>query len=130
MASRGLEHTAVEHYLPVYKRLTAWGPFRNRFRNPREVARPLFPGYVFVRFDPKGGLQPILRLPGVNRLITFGKELAQVNHQEIESVQIAVASGLALKEHTFTVGQEVRIVHGPLRNASGTVASIDGETFC
>lgn len=64
--------------------------FMKRRRHARRVdwrAAPLFPGYVFVRFDPLAvRWRPILSTVGVRRLVCRGDEPASVPEGIVEEI--------------------------------------------
>ncbi|MFB3114576.1 MAG: transcription termination/antitermination NusG family protein, partial [Nitrospirales bacterium] len=59
----------------------------------REVVVPLFPGYVFVKFDPMFHYRAVQYATGVRRVISFGDTLARVNSSIIESVRARITQG-------------------------------------
>src|SRR5579871_1540473 len=73
------------------------------------VEAPLFPGYLFCRFDVTNRL-PVLVVPGVVHIVGFGKQPVPVDESELESVRILVKAGLPLRpDEPYTIGQSVRI---------------------
>ncbi len=86
--------------------------------------RPLFPGYLFCRFDPRNRL-PILMLPGVVHIVGIGKLPVPVDEEELESLRVLVAAGLPINpDEQFTIGQKVRIEQGPLSGAGGVIVGV------
>src|SRR5437763_366862 len=67
----------------------------SRSRNGREITAPLFPGYVFCRFDGQKRL-PILITPGVISLVGTGRIPIPVEPAEIDAIQTMVSSGLPI----------------------------------
>ena len=53
-----------ERFLPMYKVRRRWSD------RIKEMNAPLFPGYLFCRFDPHDRL-PILKTPGVIQIVGF-----------------------------------------------------------
>lgn len=103
--------------------LTFFPKYKER-RTSRELApkdRPLFPGYVFCRFDVLKRL-PILMVPGVVHVVGIGKTPIPIPDDEIDSIRLVIDSDLPITpvEH-FAVGEKVRIDAGPLTGALGTV---------
>jgi transcription antitermination factor NusG len=110
-----LKYKGFEDFLPLYTARRKWA---DRFKN---VQLPLFPGYVFCRFDPVGRV-PILNTPGVTGILRFGPQLAAVSDEEIQALQTLVRSELACEPWPrIEVGQSVEIVEGPLAGLHGTV---------
>jgi transcription elongation factor/antiterminator RfaH len=108
-----LENKGFEWLLPVYRVQKRWS---DRIMT---VTLPLFPGYIFCRFDTKRRM-PILSSPGVVAIVGFGSEPAPIPDYEIKAVQEVLDSGLAPEPHEFLYeGQRVRINRGPLEGMEG-----------
>lgn len=104
---------------------------RNRRANGiKAVELPLFPGYVFCRFDVSKRL-PILMAPGVVHIVSCGRIPQPVDEREMASVISIVESGLPLSPHPFlAVGQPVELDRGPLAGAVGVILEYaDEERF-
>ena len=87
----------------------------------KSVDLPLFPGYVFCRFDYEHR-QAVLTTPGVSSIIGFDSAPAPVSDAEIERVQAIVASGLPAQPWPYLhVGEAVRIDHGALAGLEGVL---------
>jgi len=85
----------------------------------RETTAPLFPGYVFCRFDGQKRL-PILITPGVIALVGRGRIPVPVEASEIDAIQAMVASGLPVAPWPYLeVGQRVRIEDHALQGLEG-----------
>lgn len=83
--------------------------------------RPLFPGYLFCRFDVLVRL-PILTIPGVLNIVSTGKTPSPIDESEIESIKVLIKSDLPLSPHAYLqVGDKVMICDGPLSGACGYV---------
>jgi transcription antitermination factor NusG len=110
-----LDAKAFETLLPLY-----------RNRNPasirqREFILPLFPGYVFCRFDA-ALRRPVVSIPGVISIVSFGKTLASIPDQEIKALQMLVASNLAMTNCAYYAsGDRVLLDAGPLRGIEGVL---------
>jgi transcription antitermination factor NusG len=108
LASKG-----YEQYLPLYRLKRRWSD------RVVETHVPLFPGYVFCRFDQKVRV-PILSAPGVVAIIGFGTEPAPIPDEEIEAIQTVLNSGLAAEPCPFLrEGQRVRIKCGSMAGLEG-----------
>ena len=87
---------------------------------------PLFPGYLFCRFEPENR-PPILTIPGVVLVVGLGKIPVAVNPVEIEAIRLAVNSGRDVKPwNHFCVGRKVRIAEGPLCGVEGVLQRFKG----
>lgn len=118
---RARDHLLRQHYEIYLPRL------RKRRRHARRVdivLRPLFPGYLFVSFDPsRDPWRAINSTVGVIRLVGFGDVLVPVPDRVIEGLHsledekgIIVGAGPALKP-----GQAVRILDGALADQIGVL---------
>ncbi|HYR82561.1 MAG TPA: transcription termination/antitermination NusG family protein [Terriglobia bacterium] len=106
-----------------YEQLLPTRPGRS-VRSTFEMDRPLFPGYVFCRFDSKVRA-PIVTTPGVIRIVGFGDGPAAIPDKEIEAILTIRKSGLPVASHPyFRNGDFVRITEGPLRGLAGKVVAV------
>ncbi len=121
IAAAALRGKGYEEFLPVYRTRRRWSD------RVKEVDCPLFPGYVFCRFDVENRL-PILVTPGVLSILGMGKTAVPVEEREIEAVRVIVRSGLVSGPWPFVrVGQAVYIEEGPLAGAEGVVVKVKGR---
>ena len=80
---------------------------------------PLFPGYVFSKFDPRFRL-PILTTPKVRCIVGYGHSPAPINVSEIEAIRDVTYLKLVAKPCPYlTEGARVRITRGPLKGVQG-----------
>jgi transcription antitermination factor NusG len=80
----------------------------------KTLAIPLFPGYLFCKFDIQDRL-PILIVPGVLSIVGIGKAPATIPESQIASLQQVIASGMQCGPWPFVhVGQSVSVERGPL----------------
>ncbi|MGD0435985.1 MAG: UpxY family transcription antiterminator [Bryobacteraceae bacterium] len=120
-AASHLRGRGIQEFTPSYK--------SERIRSDRrkEIDQPLFPGYVFCRFNPNDRL-PVLSVPGVVGLVGFGKTPAPIPEHEIERIRAMVQSGLLIRPWPFLqVGQNVLIEHGPLAGFEGILDDVKGQ---
>jgi transcription antitermination factor NusG len=110
-----LNHKGYEEYLPLYRSRRRWSD------RIKEIELPLFPGYIFCKFDVLRRL-PILLIPGVISVVGTGKNPLAVSDDEINAVQNVVKSGLTFQPSRFiATGQLARVERGPLRGLVGIV---------
>jgi transcriptional antiterminator NusG len=116
-AKKELEAQSFEVYLPEYRTMS-----RRRDRR-KEIRRPLFPGYVFVRTPLSGGRRiAVLQTRGVVRIIGTGYRPVPVPDHELESVRILLSnSDDAGPCPVAQKGQLVQVMEGPLRGVVGVV---------
>jgi len=110
-----LRQKGLEEFLPTYQRRSQWSDRK------KLIERPLFPGYLFCRFDPQNWL-PVLQTPGVVHAVGFGGKPEPIEESEIESLRTMVRSSVPLFPNAFLrVGQKVQIRNGPLAGVEGVV---------
>src|SRR5271163_3421625 len=85
--SEHLRSNGFEGFLPTYRLNKRWSD------RIKEVESPLFPGYLFCRFNPHDRL-PILKTPGVMQIVGFNNGPAAVDELEIRSIQTLVAASV------------------------------------
>jgi transcriptional antiterminator NusG len=114
IAAMVLSGKGYESYLPLYS-------IRRRGTNhtPAKTELPLFPGYLFCRFDVKKRL-PILMTTGVLSVLGSGNEPLAIPEEEIEKVKAILRSGLAAQPcANLKEGQRVRVTDGSLAGVEG-----------
>jgi len=90
--------------------------------NRKQQDTPLFPGYLFCRFDVRDRLLPILTTPGVMSIVGIGKTPVPVSDEEIDSIKTVIRSGLHSKAAPFLPnGSKVVLETGPLSGLEGVV---------
>lgn len=81
---------------------------------------PLFPGYVFCRFDAQDRQVPVVTTPGVIRIVGIGAVPTPVDDAEIQAIQSVIQSGASAEPWPYMQsGDTVRIEHGPLAGMDG-----------
>jgi transcription antitermination factor NusG len=119
-----LTQRGVQSYLPVVPRLRQWHDRKKR------VAIPLFPSYVFAKFEARGVL-PILKTPGVASVVRFDGRLAAIPDADIENIarfaELLADSGYEPPPVRFEKGQRIKIVSGPFEGVYGTVVEARGR---
>jgi transcription antitermination factor NusG len=119
VASATLRAKGYEEFLPLYRSVRRWSDRR------KQLDLPLFPGYLFCRFDADRML-PILTTPGVVRILSAGKKPIPVAEDEIASVRRILASGYPAQPWPFlAIGSKVYLNGGPLAGLHGIVTSTD-----
>jgi transcription antitermination factor NusG len=110
-----------ELFLPLYKCRKRWSD------RIKEFEVPLFPGYIFCRFDPMDRL-PVLKTPGVIQIVSANHVPIPLDEAEIRAVQTLVASGIPNQPWPFLeVGDRVRIESGPLTGVEGILTAFKGK---
>jgi transcription antitermination factor NusG len=115
--SGALEHKGYQTLVPLYKKRRPYS------EQTRESELPLFPGYIFCRFNCSTRL-PILTTPGVMQILGAGRTPIPVEESEIASLQTALHLQLPVQPFPFLeTGQKVRITEGALVGVEGIVMS-------
>lgn len=113
--SFALRAKQYQEFLPLYKSTRRWAD------RLKEIELPLFPGYVFCRFDPLSRVA-VLHTPGVVDVVRYGSNLAALEESEIKSLRIMVAHQLRAQPWEYVrVGQTVTIQEGSMKGLSGIV---------
>jgi transcription antitermination factor NusG len=97
-------------------------------RNSKRFELPLFPGYVFCRFDASRPL-PVLTTPGVFSIVSNGCVPVPIPDHEIEGVRCLSRARLGHCPWPYSSGETVYIHSGPLRGVQGIVVHDNHETW-
>jgi transcription antitermination factor NusG len=120
-----LRHKGIDVFLP---RVAVASARRDR---RRILARPLFPGYLFVRFVPSSeSYIQIASTDGVVRLLGERWDaLHEIPDAQVEAVRRLIESGDGARPVPWIrIGDPVRIIAGPLAGLEGFVqACRDGQ---
>lgn len=124
-------HTKPKQEYRAYGNLVAWGveTLNPRLKSrrpsnltglPVEQVNPLFPRYIFARFDAATMLHKIWFTRGVNNVVSFGGSPLPVG-DDIISVLLSRldADGLVRHSDELTQGDRVRITSGHLCDFEG-----------
>ena len=114
--AQNLRLKGYEEFLPLYRRAVRYSTDR-----VRELELPLFPGYLFCRFNALNRL-PILIIPGVKAVVGARNILLPVEESELDAVRAVLKSGAYCEPWPYLqVGQRVRVERGPLAGTEGVV---------
>jgi transcription antitermination factor NusG len=118
-----LRDEGFESFAPMQLETRRWSD------RTKLVESPLFPGYTFVRMEAQPELLiKVLRLPGLVRFVTSGRELVAVPNQEIETVRALVQSNGNYEPGPFpAIGEKVRIRGGFLEGVEGVLTAATGR---
>jgi transcription antitermination factor NusG len=93
----------------------------------KEVEQPLFPGYLFSRFDFLN-CRSLLMTPGVLQVLGNGRSAIPVEEGELESIRQALRSGLPNQPWPYLqVGERVQVNYGSLNNLKGILINFKGS---
>ncbi|HYM33002.1 MAG TPA: transcriptional activator RfaH [Candidatus Cybelea sp.] len=124
-ACRHLNEQGFATYLPRYLKQ------RRHARRTERVARPLFPRYLFVAFDPQAARwRAVHSTVGVSRLVGRGEVPTPVPDAVVAALRAREdAEGFFPVDQRirFAVGEAVRIVSGAFADAVGRFQSMDDD---
>jgi transcription elongation factor/antiterminator RfaH len=121
MIAAQLEGQGFACFLPKYKSLRKWSDRK------KEVEQPLFPGYLFCRFDYTQR-RPVVLTQGVLQVVGCGRRPTPIADSEIQAIQVAVASGVPGQPWPYLeVGERVKIHSGKLSGIEGILVNLKGN---
>ena len=127
---RSQRETAVANRLNAkgYQVFLPTSPFQKRWSDRiKKTNRPLFPGYLFCKFDPADRL-PILKTPWLFQIVGLGQTPVPVDDEELDAVRNLVMSGSAAEPWPYVeMGQKVRIRSGTFPGVAGVLTGFRGN---
>jgi len=124
-------HTHLKQEERANENLRSWGVetlharMRTRRYNkftgaPTYVTQPLFPRYLFARFNAREQLPKIQFTRGVHNVVCFGESPASVDQDIIDLLRARIdENGFVKEDDELKPGDKVMINAGPLRNLMG-----------
>jgi transcriptional antiterminator RfaH len=96
---------------------------RNHFTGIAEVvSKPLFPRYIFSRFELNGAFHKISFTRGVHRVVSFDGRPTPIDEEVIALIQSRVGSdGFVKIGENLKPGDVVRVKDGPWKALTGVV---------
>jgi transcriptional antiterminator RfaH len=77
---------------------------------------PLFPGYIFARFELAERYFDVKYMPGVHGIVSAGRDPLSVPSEVVEEIRRRGVDGVVkIEEKRFDNGDRVRVLHGPFR---------------
>jgi len=114
-AARNFSQREIECFLPVYEKATVW-----KNRQTVRTSLPLFPRYVFARFDWTRRL-PVLQTPGVREIVGAGAQPIAVTDLEIEFLRMETGKQVVEPYADLVLGKRVAIKSGPMAGIEGVL---------
>jgi len=117
-------NTKVRQERRAAENLNAWGvesfaPYLIRRRFPQRP-EPLFPGYIFARFDVIQLLAKVCFTRGIARVVSFGGVPAPIKNEIIAMIRSRIAAdGYARVRGEFRHGDLIRVKSGPMESLMG-----------
>jgi transcription antitermination factor NusG len=116
---RHLQRREFESFLPLHTMVRRW-----KNRTTVKVQLPLFPGYVFAKFERSESWR-VLEVPMVYSIVRNRQGAVVIPDAEIEALRAGLSGGLAEPHPSVTVGSRARVRAGPLAGWEGVVARAD-----
>ena len=108
IACASLERHGVEVFLPMLRERKAL------HGKCAQTTSPLFPRYLFAKFDVSCQLRAVNYARGVKGIVTFGSGPSMVDESIIHAIQSQATNGvIEISKGRFSSGQVVRIQDGP-----------------
>lgn len=103
--------------------LAAWGipTLAPKFQDePGERKKPLFPGYIFARFNIGMMIHKIRFTRGISYVVSFGGKPAEIAEEIIFAISKRIGiDGSVIMGQKFKSGDPIIIISGPLRDLHG-----------
>jgi len=126
-AGEYLSRKGIEIYLPLMERVVV------RNGSSSLALRPLFPSYLFGKFDLHEKYALVKYGHGVRQVIGFGDYPLSVPDEIIEAIRARAGGGnIIRKARRFKKGDIVALTSGPFRNITGVFDHwiSDSERIC
>jgi transcription antitermination factor NusG len=116
-----LKQKGYECFTPTYRRKRKWSD------RIVEIEFPLFPGYVFCRFNTPV-LGKAVSTQGVVRIVGFGGSPAEVAIEEVEALQLLAESDFLREPWKYLPdGTQVVVEAGPLAGVRGVIRAVENK---
>ena len=107
----------IETYNPQMRECRSYNQFTGK---PTYVTKPLFPQYIFARFDITSMLHKVTFTRGVRNVVNFGSDLVPVDDEVIAFIKSQEQKdGLVRIGDQLQKGDKVEIKSGPLQKLVG-----------
>ena len=125
LAEKNLKRQGFRTFLPLEDRTRRQGA---KFVT---ATQPLFPGYIFVGFDPqRGHWRSVNATQGITRLVSFGGKPAQVPVDFVSDLMLRCdPAGKILPQHArpLSRGDKVRIQTGPFADLLAEIDMVEPD---
>ena len=126
IAVRNLENQSFGTFLPLQEITKRKGKIFQR------QIRPLFPGYLFVQFDPDHGpWRQVNSTRGVAHLVRLGAEPSTVPNEIVEALMVQCDKQNILRQTSETqssqlhAGDQAQVTQGPFSGFIATISDIE-----
>jgi len=109
----------IEIFFPRIRR-TRRGHEKNK-----EVIEPLFPGYIFVKFNPEDSQGTVKSTRGVLHLVSKGGKAVDVDNKVIDELKALGPEGiLSMLDEELKVGAKIKVIRGIFAGSEGEVLKL------
>lgn len=121
------KESQIVTYLRTNLQLETYCPLLQEYRTIRRVRRrvvgPLFPRYVFCRFDPGISFRAVRYAPDIDDIVQFGGRPAVVADALVAELREWAGDALAAAQvqRSLQAGDRVEIAQGPLRGLTAII---------
>lgn len=117
-ADFNLRAWGIETFNPKVKRAT-YNEFTGK---PSYTSKPLFPRYIFARFDAERKMHKVHFTRGVSCILNFGQGPAMVDDEIIQFLRSQTGTdGFVKPREELNPGDAVVVREGPLKDLSGVL---------
>jgi transcription elongation factor/antiterminator RfaH len=116
-----LNRRNIDAWLPTFTEESRWSD------RVQLVTRPLFPGYLFARFNLSIANQ-IRITRGVVEILSIDQKPVLISDDEVATLRRIVESPVPVKSCPYVVGSRVSVARGPFAGVSGVISRIKGST--
>ncbi|HQK47132.1 MAG TPA: transcriptional activator RfaH [Syntrophorhabdaceae bacterium] len=109
LSAGGIETLAPKLKLRKYR--------ENRFVT---VIEPMFPGYIFARFDPIDDFHLVKYTRGVKTIVHFGEKIVPIHEDLIDFIRSRLENGIAtIQKKPISKGERIVVKDGPFKGLTG-----------
>ena len=112
---RNLTNQGLEVFLPLFE--------SHQYGNGRGIVKvkPLFPNYLFGRFDIDLHYYQVKWTRGVTKILGFGNGPVPISDKVIEKIKkrMGVGNLIKMEEEVFQEGDPIQIISGPFKELRG-----------
>jgi transcriptional antiterminator RfaH len=123
LAAKNLNRQGFETFLPLH------GTTSRRSSRFINTSKPLFPGYMFIKFDrAESDWHKVNNTYGVSRLLTFNSILKPIPTKFVDSLMKRYdLSGKLIPIEKLKNGDQVTVLKGPFANFIATVEKYEDD---
>ncbi|MCX7965069.1 MAG: transcriptional activator RfaH [Syntrophorhabdaceae bacterium] len=113
-AALNLESGGIETLAPKLK--------LRKYKNGRFVVviEPMFPGYIFAKFNPVDDFRLVKYTRGVKTIVHFGERIVPIHEELIDFIKSRLENGIAtIQKKPLSKGDRIVIKDGPFKGLTG-----------